>query len=145
MNINITDDEFIKIVNESNSMAEAASKLGIHFNTFKRHTSRLGIYKPNQGGKRGKKRGTIKIPTNEILNGEHPHFQTFKLKNRLLREGIIENKCEICGISDWNDKQLNCELDHKDGDRTNHKLENLRILCPNCHSQTDTYRSKNRS
>jgi 5-methylcytosine-specific restriction endonuclease McrA len=77
------------------------------------------------------------------LDGKHPHFQTFKLKNRLLKNKIVENKCSICDIEEWNDKKINMELDHIDGNRTNHKLENLRMLCPNCHSQTDTYRAKN--
>jgi 5-methylcytosine-specific restriction endonuclease McrA len=46
-------------------------------------------------------------------------------------------------MPEWSDKKINMELDHIDGNRTNHKLENLRMLCPNCHSQTDTYRAKN--
>ena len=53
--------------------------------------------------------------------------------------------CEICNIGDvWNNIKLELELDHIDGDRTNHSIYNLRIVCPNCHSQTETFRSKNR-
>jgi hypothetical protein len=55
-----------------------------------------------------------------------------------------QNRCEICNVDSWLGKQLNCELDHIDGNRTNHKLENLRILCPNCHSITDTWRGRNK-
>lgn len=51
--------------------------------------------------------------------------------------------CLICGIKDWMGKKLTFELDHIDGDNTNNKRENLRVLCPNCHSQTDTWRGKN--
>jgi 5-methylcytosine-specific restriction endonuclease McrA len=61
----------------------------------------------------------------------------------MLKEGLIENVCSICGITEWNNNPINMELDHIDGNRSNHKLENLRMLCPNCHSQTETYRSKN--
>lgn len=53
-----------------------------------------------------------------------------------------EYKCEGCGIVDWNGKPISLQLDHIDGCPTNHLLENLRLLCPNCHSQTPTYGSK---
>ena len=79
----------------------------------------------------------------DILNGKHPEYQSFKLKNRLIKEGIKENKCECCGISEWNGKPLNLELHHIDGNSCNHLLDNLQLLCPNCHSQTDNFRSKN--
>ncbi len=68
--------------------------------------------------------------------------------NYLWLKKIIINeqnhKCEICGINDvWNDKQLHFILDHIDGDATNNKRENLRLICPNCDSQLDTYKSRN--
>jgi hypothetical protein len=136
-------NDFIKICQESKSMAEAASKLDLHFNTFKKYAIKFGCYVTNQSGKGTNKIVPPKVDLQEILEGKHPHFQTFKLKNRLLKEKIIENKCFICDIEEWNGKKLNMELDHIDGNRTNHKLENLRMLCPNCHSQTETYRAKN--
>lgn len=107
----------------------------------------MECYKINQGSKgtrKQKREGFGKIPINEILNGEHPQYQTFKLKNRLIEEGLIINKCSSCSIIEWNGNPLNMELDHIDGCRTNHKIENLRLLCPNCHAQTGTYRSKNK-
>jgi len=67
------------------------------------------------------------------------NIKTFKLKEKLFREGLKENKCEICGCSEWLGKPINCQLHHIDGDETNNTLENLQILCPNCHSQTDNY------
>ena len=139
----LSDDKFIDICENSTSMSEASSKLGLHFNTFKRRATKLGCYKPNQSGKGIPKKGSG-IDLYEILEGRHPHYQTFKLKKRLLKEGILTNKCEECGIVDWNGKKINMELDHIDGERTNHMRYNLRLLCPNCHSQTETYRGKNK-
>lgn len=53
-------------------------------------------------------------------------------------------KCWNCGITEWNNKKIQFELEHIDGNSMNQELYNLSILCPNCHSQTDTYKSKNR-
>jgi hypothetical protein len=145
MKVQINETEFKEVVYSSMTMAQASAKLGLHFNTFKRIAVKLGVYNPNQSGKGIKKdMSSITIPLTEILDGKHPSYQTYKLKNRMLKEGILINICSECGISEWNGKSISLELDHVDGVRTNHKLENLRLLCPNCHSQTDTYRSKNR-
>lgn len=53
-----------------------------------------------------------------------------------------EYKCEECGLTEWNNKKISLELHHIDGDRTNNIIENLQLLCPNCHSQTKNFRSK---
>jgi len=140
----INKEDFVRICEESKSMSEAASKMKMHFNSFKRMALILNCYKTNQSGKGMKKKSVPRIPLSEILDGKHPSFQTYKLKNRLLKEGIFENKCSICGLDMWLDKEINCELDHIDGDITNHKKENLRLLCPNCYSQTSTFRGKNK-
>lgn len=145
MKTHIDETEFKNVVFESLTMAQASAKLGLHFNTFKRIAIKLGVYEPNQSGKGIKKDMTSKtIPLSEILDGKHPYYQTYKLKKRMLENNILKNECSQCGINQWNGNPINCELDHIDGVRTNHKIENLRLLCPNCHSQTDTYRSKNR-
>jgi len=62
------------------------------------------------------------------------------LKKRLLREKMIDKACSICGNEGiWNGKSLTLQLDHIDGDGLNNMLENLRLVCPNCHSQTKTF------
>ena len=143
----ISDETFIEVCRESLTMAQAAARLNLHWNTFRKRAIKLNCFRPNKSGK-GTKKPILddrKIKLSEILEGLHPSYQTYKLKNRLISEGIKNNKCEVCACESlWNNKPLLMELDHIDGDRTNHKLDNLRMICPNCHSQTETYRSKNR-
>ncbi len=140
----IDDNRFIEICKSSKSMAEAASKLNLHFNSFKKRALELDCYQPNQSGI-GTRKNSPKIPIDDIVvRGSHPQYQSYKLKLRLLSENLKFNQCEECGIDDWNGKSLQMELHHIDGNRTNHLLDNLKMLCPNCHSQTDTFRAKNK-
>lgn len=53
-------------------------------------------------------------------------------------------KCSVCSITEWNNKKIDLELEHKDGNFKNNKSKNLCLLCPNCHSQTETYKAKNK-
>ena len=140
--IEIDKEHFIKICNESKSMAQAAVALNLHFNTFKRYADKLGCYKPNRGRKGFSKKSSSKISTEDILNGEYPEYQTYKLKLRLLREGIIEDMCSLCGWSKKLEGQpySPCELHHINGNAHDHRLSNLQMLCPNCHSITANYR-----
>ena len=66
-----------------------------------------------------------------------------RLKNRLVESGVLLHACSECGITQWRGSALVLELHHVNGDRTDNRVENLRILCPNCHSQTSTYRGRN--
>ena len=71
---------------------------------------------------------------------KHTHrINADKTKQVLLNHKLKEYKCEICGISDWQSKPITLQLHHINGDGTDDRLENLQLLCPNCHSQTDTY------
>jgi hypothetical protein len=147
MTVKVNDQDIISACESSSSMSEACSKVGIHFNTFKRNAEKLGVYKTNQGSKgssKPKTEGFGKIPLQDILDGKCPQYQTYKLKNRLFKVGLKTNVCECCGITEWMNTEIMCELDHIDGNSCNHVLNNLRILCPNCHSQTLTFRSKKR-
>lgn len=126
-------------------MSEAAARLHMRFSTFKRYAIKFGCYKPNQGGKSSHKISHNKYELDDILNGLHPGYQSYKLKNKLINAGLKENKCECCGITEWNGKLINFELHHIDGNSSNNSLSNLQILCPNCHSQTENFRSKKRN
>ena len=68
---------------------------------------------------------------------------TIVLKRRLLEAGLLVRVCAICEHDEWNGEPIPLELDHVNGDRTDNRLENLRLLCPNCHAQTPTYRGRN--
>ena len=80
-------------------------------------------------------------PIQDYLTNKVP-MQSDKLKVRLLNEGVLENKCHICKESEWEGKKIPLELDHIDGDHGNNRIKNLRLVCPNCHAQTSTYRVK---
>ena len=78
----------------------------------------------------------------DILNNKCSYDSTSNLLNRLVKEGVKEYKCEECGVLNWNNKDISLQLHHKDGNKNNNKLDNLKILCPNCHSQTDNFCGK---
>lgn len=129
----------IEATAQSESAAKAALLLGIKYDTYKKYAVKYGCFNTNQSGK-GTKKYTPSIPLDLILSGKHPTYSTDKLKKRLLKEKILDEKCTFCGISNvWNDRPLILQLDHINGDGRDHRLENLRILCPNCHSQTETW------
>ena len=82
------------------------------------------------------------IPLKDLLK-KNTIVATGCLKKKLLKKGILKNKCSICGQPPiWKNKPLVLELDHIDGDRLNNELSNLRIICGHCHSQTPTFRGR---
>jgi hypothetical protein len=66
------------------------------------------------------------------------------LKRRLIAAGLKDGRCEICHLTEWLDQPLSLDLHHVNGDKNDNRLENLQILCPNCHRQTDTFGGKNK-
>lgn len=91
-------------------------------------------------------------PNNPIYRGkylpnlcEHSSLSSANAKELVYRLGLKKNKCEKCGLSEWQGEPLVCELHHINGDSTDNRIENLVILCPNCHSQTDNFRSRNKN
>ena len=130
-----TEEQIKNALDTAKTVVGAAAILKIDRRTFKKEAVKYGLYKSFP--RSGKKFNLI-----DILEGKHPTYPTSKITPRLIKEGYKTYNCEECGISEWQGKKISLELDHIDGINTNHSLNNLRLLCPNCHSQTDTYRSK---
>lgn len=138
----------IEVCNTSNSMKEACEKLNMKFSTFKRKAIKLGCYKTNQFWSRGKTRFS-----DNRIKSKYKHDEVFiensqvsrdQIKNIIIKENIIDYCCSECGLKDvWNNKPINLQLDHENGIRNDNRIQNLRFLCPNCHSQTTTFCSKN--
>jgi len=139
-------EEMRAVCEESTSMTAAAKQLGMKYDTLKKYALEHGFFNPNQSGKGiAKTFNGRRFETKDILDGRHPQYPTDKLKKRLVKEGILEYNCSSCGIGDeWNGKPITLQLDHINGVNNDHRLDNLRMLCPNCHSQTDTWCGRNK-
>lgn len=99
-----------------------------------------------QGHLKGKTHNWSKsIPLKDILVIDSDYQSTDRLKKRLWKEEMLKRECYECGLQEtWNGKPISLQMDHINGCNTDNRIENLRILCPNCHSQTDTFCSKKR-
>jgi DNA-binding CsgD family transcriptional regulator/5-methylcytosine-specific restriction endonuclease McrA len=81
-------------------------------------------------------------PDEEVF-ARNTHRNRGHLKERLLQAGLKDGTCERCGIAEWRDQAISLALHHINGDRLDNRIENLELLCPNCHSQTDTFSGRN--
>ena len=149
-----TKEEYIAAAEKAHSIAEMCKLLGRNpcgagYYIMKKKIKEYNIDTSHflgQGWNKG-----LKINPNEfrikkmdeILVKNSTYTNTNSLKKRLLKEEIKEYRCEKCGLTEWNGEPIPLELHHINGDRTDNRIENLEILCPNCHAQTDNYCSKN--
>lgn len=140
-----------KICAESFSYRECLLKLGCdaaaggHYVSIKNKISEYNIdisHFTHQAWNRGKTVGP-KRPLSDYLSNKQ-NIQPFKLKRRLLKDKIFEYICDECKGTEWMGKPIPLELHHKDGNNKNNSLDNLQLLCANCHSQTANYRGKNK-
>lgn len=137
-----------KAVLESNSIKECLEKLGLRAagGNYKQLIKWCNIHNikvPRSSIKYTMRGIKGKIPLKEILI-KNSTYSRYHLKKRLISEGILKNSCNICSLSCyWNNIPISLQLDHINGIYNDNRIENLRLLCPNCHSQTETFAGKN--
>lgn len=142
-----SDEEFIAAVEGAKSYTEIFRRLGQRGGggstiVLKRRIKELGLETPDLIGVRGV--GHNPRPKGFYRKDIVDMTDNAAIKSRLIFEGVLKNKCSRCSLTEWLGEILPLELDHIDGDNTNNKINNLRLLCPNCHSLTPTWRGRNR-
>lgn len=146
----LTDEQFVKLIKESCNISEVLFKLGYSvqgnswgFSLVRKRMDELKLTHNSFKGKStlGKSVERI-IDPNKLFKENSKHNRTV-LRRYILNHELIPYKCAICGAVEWQGKTLSLELDHINGINNDNRLENLRFLCPNCHSQTTTYGSRN--
>lgn len=147
----LSDEQFVELLKKSSTISEVLFKLGYTvkgnswgYSQVKRRMDDLNLdYSIFKG-----KSAVIKITKlnnvrkEDILKENCKHQRTV-LRRYVIKNNLIPYKCAICGCTEWQGKTLSLELDHINGINNDNRLENLRFLCPNCHSQTSTYGSRN--
>jgi len=146
-------DELKKITAESSSLAVIfkhfkMSSASANYRVLKQRLSEeeinyshisLGV-----GSNKGRKFHGMGVPLSEVMV-ENSSYHRGSLKKRLIKNGMLKNKCAICDLEPiWQDKKLVMVIDHINGKGNDHRLENLRLLCPNCNSQTPTFSGRHR-
>lgn len=139
---------FREAVRTSFSIRQALIKLGVaakggNYRVFRRYAAKFSIDTTHFTGQlwsKGKRLGPAR-PIETYLRNDVP-IHSHRLRQRLLQEGYFEHLCSRCKRRTWLGEPIPLELDHVDGDHENNVLSNLRLLCPNCHTFTDTYRGR---
>jgi len=154
-----TEDQLKEAVKSSQSIRQTLNKIGLveaggNYAIIKWWIKKLDIDTSHflgQGWLKGKTHNYTKPhPLKEVMTS-HSNYQSFKLKNRLIKDGILKPLCSSCGLTQWKSRTTNfekrnipLELEHKNGNKFDNRLENLELLCPTCHAFTHTYRGKNK-
>lgn len=148
-----TDDRLIQAVKEGYSFASVLTQLGLrvaggNYKTIRDSIDRLQLntdHWTGQGHLRGKTHNwSPSKPFKDILIKDSGYTSTNKLKHRLLKANLLVYECSSCHLSNWRGKDIVLQLDHINGVNNDHRIENLRLLCPNCHSQTETFCGRNK-
>ena len=146
-----TKEDFETAVRQSTSIASMCRYLGLKpcggnyrimhnaIDKFSLDTSHF----TGKGWNTGLKFKPYEEKTLKDILTEDSSYQSFKLKRRLIKEGVKDHVCECCGLDEWRNNPIPLELHHINGNNRDNRLENLVLLCPNCHAFTDSYRGKN--
>lgn len=145
----LTDQEFIDLVKSSLNTSEVLFKLGYTttgnswgYSQVKQRMLDLNLSGNDFRGKASLNTNVKEINPDKLFCENSKHARSV-LRKQIIKKGLIPYECALCGIKEWNGKTLSLELDHINGENNDNRLENLRFLCPNCHSQTTTYGSRN--
>lgn len=147
----LSDEQFVELLKNSSTISEVLFKLGYSikgnswgFAKVKQRMSDLNLDGSIFKGKSPiTKYGTLhKVNASDILKPNCKHARSV-LRRYVIKNNLIPYRCAICGCVEWQGRTLSLELDHINGINNDNRIENLRFLCPNCHSYTTTYGSRN--
>lgn len=147
----LTDEQFVTLIKNSTNISEVLFKLGYSikgnswgFSKIRQRMDELHLTARDFKGKSalGRTESRKEVCPEKLLKQNCKHNRVV-LRRYILKNNLIPYKCAICGCVEWQGKTLSLELDHINGINNDNRLENLRFLCPNCHSQTTTYGSRN--
>ena len=131
-------EDIVCWIGEHRSKAFMCRELKCKQSTLNGYLAKMGIeYAGNQPGKGIKSDAKYKSAA-EYINSSCVKSKT--LKEKLIRDGLKNNACENCGISEWRGVKLTLELHHKNGNHYDNDFDNLEILCPNCHAIQESHK-----
>ena len=131
------ETRFREVVASSLCATDAAKELGIGYSTYKRIAKKLGCFMRGRNGSYKK----VKESIEKLKSGGYvgKDIGGSRLIFYLVSSGIKIYRCENCGIETWQGKKIILHAHHKDGNHYNNSIDNIELLCPNCHSQTDSF------
>lgn len=146
----IETSDLKKLIEKSKTMAQVLGHFGLknkggNHRTLKKRLEEEGIDYSKFRSNFGVGRVAPVLPLEQVLVENSTYTNRNFLKKRLIKEGVLRNECACCGMkAEWNGKPLVLILDHANGLPNDNRVQNLRLLCPNCNSQTDTFAGRNR-
>jgi len=143
-------EDIIKIVGEKTTISDVLNEMGLNPKgggsnlrmMIKEILTENGVY---NGHAHNKGKSYIKISNEDFFKKSDKSRNYWNIRQALFKRGIKDKRCENCGLDKWMEKDIPVEIHHKDGDKLNNNINNLEVLCPNCHYFTDTYKTKNRN
>lgn len=148
----MTEEKLREVIPQAISIAEVLKKLEMsvttaNYRTFHKMVKTFALDTSHFLGhsylKSGRPSSQVRS-LEDILVKESTYLNIAQLKKRLFDKGLLQYECYECKIDSWRGKPISLQLDHVNGIHNDHRLENLRLMCPNCHSQTSNFAGKNK-